>query len=401
MLAQIQETLRNNPGGTLVAGNLLLAVILFFQFNPLGLFATGYAGADPILDITQADIQKLEIRDPDFDSNSGTAVQASQTVLTLVRQSQLPRGEWSQQPDESALFDQLHPEFAWQLKIRRGDIEQEFAADAERVADLFQKLTDARRHHYVPRSPEKDRDLQMSSDQTGRYEGLSITFQLNGGESHTLYVGRSSLRGNQSYLRLDDETEIYLAETNLRSVAGPGEPDYFRNRRLVPAGIEAAAITAIHAEFSGAGGLVSLVKDGGIWRMQSPPVAGKIREDQVQQIASDIVEWKAIAFPGSQSGAANAGTTDEAVLREALKDFETPAAFPFALRVEYTTAGNLTDRSELIFTVLGRKNFSNYLVRTVDGTLSEISSVFMEDLLNPREKLLDQQQGGGVSPLLQ
>ncbi|MEQ9362847.1 MAG: DUF4340 domain-containing protein [Leptospirales bacterium] len=390
MLTVIQEKLRQNPGGALLAGNALLALILFFQYNPLGLLATGYAGANPILDVSQADVEKIEIRDPDFRSGGDPALQ---TVVTLIRQSELPRAQWSgHSVDESALFGRQRPQFAWRLQIRRGDRVQEFAADSERVAELFINLNDARRHHYVPRSPEKDRDLQMGTDDAGRYEGLTLGFQLEGGERRTLYVGRSSLRGNQSYLRLDDEEEIYLAETNLRSVAGPGEADYFRNRRLVPANIEASAVTAIHADFQAAGALVSLVKDGGVWRMQSPPVAGKIREDQVQQIAADIIDWKAIAFPGANSDG-------EAALREALKDFETPPEFPFVVRVNYTTAGNITDRSELIFTVLGRKNFSNYLLRTAEGDLVEISSVFIEDLLNPREKLLDQQQSG-VSPLL-
>lgn len=392
MLTTIQETLKKYPGGALFATNALLAVILFFQDNPLGLFATGYAGADPLLDAAQADVDRIEIRDPDFRAGDGV-----RPVVILIRGSELPRSQWNRQPEAGAVFDRVLPEFAWRLQIRRGDELQEFEADAERVAELFENLADARRHHYVPRSPEKDRDLQMGTDGAGRYEGLSLQFQLKGGEKHTLYVGRSSLRGNQSYLRLDDESRVFLAETNLRSVAGPGEADYFRNRRLVPGGLAASAITAIHAEFSGEGGLVSLVKDGGVWRMQSPPVAASIREDQVQQIAADIVEWKAIAFPATEPGAGDG----EASLREALQDFETPAAFPFALRIEYTTPGNLTDRSELIFTVLGRKNFSNYLLRTVDGTLAEISSVFIEDLLDPREKLLDEQGGPAVSPLLQ
>ena len=406
MLVQIQEILKKNIGVTLTVVNLLLALVLFFQSNPLGLFATGYAAADPMIEVTQADVQQIEIRDPDFNRVPGATTTtglpaAGEVVLTLVRQEQLPRSQWSQKPDESALFDRVAPEYSWKLKIRRAGSdnseapEREFAADAERVADLFKQLAEARRHHYVPRTPEKDRDLQMSTDGVGRYEGLSLAFQLSDGSKLTLYVGRSSLRGNQSYLRLDDEKKIFLAETNLRSVAGPGEPDYFRNRRLVPAAINEAAVTGVHLEFSANGGLVSLNKDGGVWRVQSPPLAGKVREDQIEQIVADIVDWKAVAFPGGASAESN-----EAAFRELLKDYETPPQFPFVLRVEYTSAGNLTDRAELIFTVLGRKNFSNYLVRTSDGTLCEISSVFLEDLMNPREKLVDK-SGSGVSPLLQ
>ncbi|MCR9142231.1 MAG: DUF4340 domain-containing protein [bacterium] len=400
MLTMIQDKLRENPGGILFGVNALLAVILFFQYNPLGLFATGYAAASPLLDISQADVAKIEIRDPDFRGASGESASSERVVVTLTRQSELPREQWSATDEAGGVFSRAEPEFAWRLQIRRGENVQEFPADAERVAELFGNLAEARRHHYVPRSYEKDRDLEMGTDSTGRYLGLSLGFQLNDGEKHTLYVGRSSLRGNQSYLRLDDEKEVYLAETNLRSVAGPGEADYFRNRRLVPPNLKTAAVTGIHAEFADAAALVSLVKDGGVWRMQSPPIAGSVRADQVEQIAADIVEWKAIAFPGASGG--NGAKNEVGVATsEVLKDFETPPEFPFVLRVEYTTPGNLTDRSELVFTVLGRKNFSNYLLRTSDGSLVEISSVFIEDLLNPREKLVDRQQQPGVSPLLQ
>ena len=185
---------------------------------------------------------------------------------------------------------------------------------------------------------------------------------------------------------MDDESEIYLAETNLRSVTGPGEADYFRNRRLAPAGLTAAALTGISVEFSGANSApVSLAKSAGSWRLQQPPLPGTLREEQIEQLAEELVNWKAVLFP-----------EEEGSLQ---RDYETPPNFPFTLTLMYAQPGNLTDRSRVVYTVLGRKNLNNYLVRTADGVLCEVSSLFLEDLLNPREKLIE--SGGGVSPILQ
>ncbi len=384
MLQLIQNLLRGQTGVALTALNLLLALILVLQSNPFGIFASGYAGASPLIDVAQSEVDVIELIDPD----------AAPMRVRLVRGQQLPREQWTQPVDDAGWFSRREPEYAWQLQIAGGSGSAEtedatplqFEGDSERVAALFSALINARRHHYVPRSPEKDRDLEMSTDAQGVYEGLQLRLILNGGETETIFVGRSSLRGNQSYLRLNDETEIYLAETNLRSAVGPGEADYFRRRALLPASVTSVGVTGIHAELSGNAGLISLVKDGGIWRMQSPPTAAKLRGDQVQQLIAALAAWKAVAFPDAE---------------QAATDYETPPEFPFALRLEYKTAGNLTDRGELIFSVLGRKNFSNYLVRTVDGTLAEVNSLALEDLLNPLEKLVDRESAPAVSPLLQ
>ncbi len=366
------QTIKANAGVTLTAANLLLVLILVLQYNPLGIYATGYAGAAPVLPETeQGSIARLEIIDPDF---------SDVRSITLLRGDLLPREQWKQ-PPEDAWIGTPTPRFAWKLQIGRGENAPVYDADRDRVNDLFEDgLQELRRYNDLPRTAEKDRDLEMGRDDQGRPEGLHIKLTMDGGEEHMLYIGRATLRGDEGYVRLDDEDRIFRVEANLRSVLGPGEVDYFRSRSLFAAGAAPGEndVLRLDADFRDERRQdVSLAREGGTWSLLNPPFPGKVQEEAVDALVNDIINWKASSF-----------IKDD----EKISDLNKGPAM--TLRLTYKTAGNLTDRKSIHFEILGRRDFSTYVVRTEAGTLLEISSIYLEDLESPREKFVGERGAG-------
>lgn len=366
MIAVALEKLRANLGASLFALNLLLLVIFAIQSNPGDLFKTGYEGAAVLLELEQSDVVRIEITDPDAPAGVGP--------LALVRGERLPPAQWKSAENAPEdwfgkvkrwVVDRRSPEYAWSLERAGARVD----ADQERVRDFFTELEKLRRYYAYERTPANDVDFGMGRDSAGRYAGLAIEFGLEGGPKRTLFVGRTSAAGAQSYVRLDDEGEIFQVESNLRSVIGSGEPDYFRDRRFFTSAIERDDVVSLQALFTN-GAQVLLVRDGESWRMQSPPLPGAIRSEHVNGLLGEILGWKATGFP------------------EALPS-DADASRPFKLVLETRAEGDITARNRYEMDVLGRRNFSNYLVRRSDGALFEINSTYLEDLLDPERAFVE------------
>ena len=231
----------------LAALNLVLIFLLLFQFNLIGLFATGYKAADLLLDLEQADLEAIEIQDPDFKNKK----------IRLLRQKdqKLEQSQWytkdSQKQDSffASFYSKTPRQYAWQLEIYAIEAETEtestakteqkeqkrvYPADVQRVAELFTSLKEARRYYAVPRTPQKEKAIGMQKDSQGKYANLQIHFLLSPDKKISLYLGRTSTRGSENYVRRDEEKNIYLVQTDLRTKSGSAEPAYFRSRRILP-----------------------------------------------------------------------------------------------------------------------------------------------------------------------
>ena len=387
-LLQKKPELRN---GVLTGLNLLLLFILFVQFNLAGIFAVGYEAADILLDLQQADVRRITIRDPDL---AGSEIQ-------LTRQEALPSAQWHtsnnnfEQQEKSFwqnFYEHRPTQYRWRLlRAKKPDAQAEgetdaktnpalsenYAADIERMAELFQALAETRRYYAVPRTPAKEQALQMRTDADGNYSGLQIEFMLESGAAHTLYVGRSGKASDETYVRLNDETQIYLVRANLRSRSGNANLDYFRDRSVVGAQISRAQIVGIQARrMDNQQPIFQANHNGKEWLLNYPPLAtipnGKLRQDAVDSFIKDVLDWKAKAFP-----------------RSAPSDLD--PKYVFDLILNYKEAGQVAEK-QLILKILGRKGYSDYYVRLPDASLREISSVYLEDVLQPQRKFIEKQK---------
>jgi len=389
-----RRQVRRNAPSLLIAANLLV-VFLWALAGAFEGCASGYGASAPVLDVSQSQVERIEIIDPDLNLPG--------RAIALVRGERLPKSEWEREelPEEASgwekfqrsLWDSASPEYRWTLVLPAardgvGDpgegaaedageakpngeaiAAREFPADPARVRDLFEGVLNARRYYAVERSPQKDVDLEMGKDSRGRWNSLQLRFLFESCASHTIHVGRSSLSGSESYVRLDEEDRIYKVRANLRSVAGAGEAMYFRDRRVMPQTLSADSIRSLRVipgEDEGVG--VILNKTAGSWQLQAP-VAAQAREEAVDALLNDIVGWNAVSFPEAPP-----------------KDSEEFA--PFTLVIEYSNAGDISATHSLRLEVIARRNFSNYVLRTPGGALVEVSSLYLEDLLEPQRTLV-------------
>lgn len=350
------DWIRANRGFSLLVTNVVLAVFLFFLTDPFEWIRTGYAGARALVSASQSSVSSIEIIDPE----SG----GSRIVLT--------RGEKAgadKKSDSPFKLQATGQEFNWQVEITRpGKDPQKFSADRENVRGLFEAIEKSRRYYSVGAEPAKLADLDMGRDSSGRPVCLQIILKSSGNPD-TLCVGRASVRTSESHVRVNDEDKVYLVQSNLRSAAGAGDPDHFRNRQIL-SGLKRDSITALNAVFTKGERTVQLGKSGDSWQMTSP-LPGKVNPMEMASLIGDIVEWKATRFLDKAPAELEKNTT-------------------FQLEIVSKGAGDVPEAIRV--EVLGQKDYSSYVVRTPGGELVEVNSAYLGHLLKPEEKLLSREK---------
>ena len=374
----------------LAAFNLLLIFILLFQFNLIGLFATGYEAADLLVDLEQTQLDAIEIHDPDFKNKK----------VRLVRQKEqeLEHSQWYIKESQkeasffSSFYNRVPAQYAWQLEVYDTQTEGKektsktekkeqstvrkaiYSADVQRVVELFESLKEARRYYAVPRTPEKEKAIGMQKDSQGKYANLQINFVLSPEKKISLYLGRTS-SGRENYVRRDEEKNIYLVQTDIRSKSGSAEPEYFRDRRILSNRIQEKGILSLMARKKEGTAIAHFVHNGKEWNLQFPNPTlrgGKVRSGAIQSFIQDMLSWKASAFPESPSKALDSRYAFQLVLR--YKERET------------------VQEKELVLQILGREGYSDYFLAMPDQSLRKVSSVYLEDILDPLKNFTEPPQ---------
>ncbi|MCE9598004.1 MAG: DUF4340 domain-containing protein [Spirochaetia bacterium] len=342
----IVATLRTNPGLSLLGANLGLLIIWLVIQDPLGVIKTGYAGASPVLRASESLVTSVEIENPEKGS------------LLKLNRKEIIQGD----PKEKK-----EPQYSWEFVRTVNGKTDVFAADRDRVRDLFSSIEKAKRYYSISRTPENEKVAEMTKDSEGRLTCLQIRLGMENGKTGKLYIGKSSLRGNDSYIRVDDENDIYIVEENLRTTSGGGDVDFFRNRRIFP---EFAKDSVMQVNATVGGKQIQLSRSGNIWQMISP-VPAALNASEMNLLLSDILDWKAIAFP--QQPAADLDRKK-------------------AMTLEIVQKPNMTDSRIFKFEVLGQKDYSSYVIRDEKGTLYEVTAVYLSHLYDPQEKLVEKER---------
>jgi hypothetical protein len=348
------KELRKNLPALALGVNIGLAILLFFLYDPFQLIKTGYVGAGALLELDQEAIKEIVFEEPAFKAR-------------LVKGQPLPDSANSETKAQEKAYE-------WSLVSRQGGREIYLQADKERVGELLKAIQDGRRYYGVPRNPEKDRELEMARNSKGEYDCPRLTIAYNSGKSDQIFIGRSSARAGESYVRLNDEDSIFLVENDLRAASGSGNALFFRNRRILPAAVTKDNIGALNAEFDKY--TVRLQKDGGNWRMELP-AQGKVKTQEISSLVDDIAGWKANSF-----------------LEKKPENMEKDKAF--RLEISYNAGGN---PAVLAVRVLGKMDYSSYIVeiekpdakKDEPRDLYEITSVYLNDLYEAESKLLERQ----------
>ena len=218
-------------------------------------------------------------------------------------------------------------------------------------------MQQSRKYYELDNSEENRKDFNLD-------EGILLTVVLDDGSKKPIRIGRSSVRGNESYVLVDDS--IYLVQENLRRDLGAGRWEYFRNRQIMPL-VSRDSITRLSARFKNPAALqmeaVELAKAAGDWKMLSPTVS-PVREMEMNLLLDDLLEIRAQEFLGELPP-----RLDRSQALELEMVYRTTIGNPQTLRLE----------------ILGKKSYDTYLFRTEDGILFEGSSLYLEKLFQPEQ----------------
>jgi len=339
--------IRSNAPAVLLALNLVLALFLFFSYDPFRLIETGYRGADPLLSLDLEEVKSIAYNDP-----------LSRLTVRLIRGGKLGQGH---EKSKSA-------EYAWDLALVKDGREEYLPADRERVTELVNALKDSRRYYAVPRSPEKDAELDMGRNSQGEVESPRIVLEYNRGNTDTIYIGKTSARAGESYVRLNDEPSIYLVEADLRSLIGQSDAFYFRNRRVLPDTISAETLEALELKLGKK--TVQLGRKAGNWEMLLP-FQGKLKPAAGSALINEITGWKANSF------LEKAPELEKDSSFELSLDFQNPAGEKETLQIEG----------------LGRSDYSSFVLRLPGkdkALLVEVTAIQLRDLMETPERLLEE-----------
>ncbi|MCB1172315.1 MAG: DUF4340 domain-containing protein [Leptospiraceae bacterium] len=356
------QSIREYRGAILLGINVCLVLLLVFGQNALNLFASGYAGASPLVDAAEDEIARIEIRE----SSSG------------AWQVQLERGDKhkTRSPAKDANNTELQPEtpkellYDWQLRIGRdGSGTQEYAVDRDRLRDLIEGLQNVRDYYGLKRDAQRERELQMTVDDKGQFQGLQIALYAKADTRPViLYVGHSKSGASQSYVRLDNQDTIYLVDVNLRSLAGSGEADYFRKRRLFGDDIKGDSITMLDARYRKGNQNVQIAKQGQEWVLIRPQQMA-LDSAEIGSLLRDIADWKADSF--------------HAVLPDTAD-----SAAEITLQVYYNAHGTITDQLNTTVRIVPKKDSTTlyYVQPEQGGDWYELSSIYLSDLAEASER---------------
>ena len=359
--------------------NLFLAFLLLFQFNLIGLFPTGYGASKLLIDLEQEDVDAIEIDDPDFKNKRVRLVR--QKEKSLPREKWYSKGEQKQKSFPNNLYERVAPQYEWELEIytlrkeEGAGSKSVYPVDVQRIAEFFTSLRKARRYYAIPRSPEKEKAIGMQKDSQSRYANLKINFFLSPQKKTTLYFGRAGASSSENYVRRDEEKNIYLVQTDLRSKSGSAEVAYFRSRQIFDSGISEKGLLSVMFQSKAGDAIAQFVYNGKEWNLQfpNPSLRGaKVRSNAIQSFVQDMLSWKATEFPDTLA-----------------KGLDSRYAFRIVLR--YKKKDEVQEK-ELILNVLGREGYSDYLLSMPDQSLRKISSVYLEDILDPLKNFTEAAQ---------
>lgn len=369
MSSMLMKDVKKNTGVILTLVNAVLLTVTLFLYDPMGWVRTGYENSAPILaGGNPAHVEQIVIQP-----------ERSNVRIILKRGEKLPRSESSKKSEKEkenkgmfSFMDSPEVSYNWSLEIHNGaDEVRTYKADGKRVEEAFQAISNARRYYSIPSNETNEATYGLTKKEDGNCICTTAKFDMSGGKSVVLEIGRAPSRASDSYVRMAGESRIYDIRGNMLASLGGSDPDYFRNRTVMDSEITKENLTTLSAKFPARKERnVELARTGEDWSIITP-VAGPASASEVNSLIDEILGLRTRRF-----------------LKEIPEGLDRKRAFT----LEMIYSAGLTEQKSVSLEILGETDFNHYLIRSPDKNQNveyrEVSSIYLEDLFRPEEKLL-------------
>jgi hypothetical protein len=235
----------NHKAFSISVANIILALILFIAKDPFGLMTRNYETAPAFFKGIESEINKFTI-ETQGDSNS---------KKELYREAS-----------------------SWKLKDSKGN---KYTADEEKINQLLKALYSAKKFTIVTSSKEKAAEYGFNgSDST-------IIELFTSNSIGKMTIGSTGASGF-TYVKWNEEDNIYLIEDNLKTHLGRGANDFFINKKFIPSIITSKDINSLSLKSSNSKLGYELSKNMSGWEF-SKPSKGNLVEDKINPILNKLI----------------------------------------------------------------------------------------------------------------
>ncbi len=351
----MREMIREHTGIIFISLNLLLLVVVVFQYDPFGWSKRDYASSPSITGVKPLDMKSISL----YRADDGTVIQ-----LTRSEKQTSEKGTKDVEQEE-------WKNYGWSVTLDKDGAAQKYPADKVRLQSFIEALENSRTYYGVDAS-EKNREkygMTLKSDDLCDCNRIEIV--STSGDAVTLFVGTTTGReGNSSLLRKGDDM-VYLVRENLNHLGGFYDTDFFRSRRVVPEDLTVEKITQIQTRLKKRKNVI--INRIGDELQLIEPVSGPIKPSVSRGILEEISNLTAENYvKGSEKPSQNLNITLEVTYRKTLTE-------PVTIRLA----------------IIGKDSRGNYLIRLNSGEIVSVRSVYMDDLISPDENILDTNISGG------
>jgi len=158
-----------------------------------------------------------------------------------------------------------------------------YAADSSAVARFWTSVDSADLGDLVARNPANHARMGVAADSTHK-----VTFTLAGGDTRVLLVGKSGPRYPTVYVRLPDDDNVYLLDSDLRASVAKVLPDW-RDKRIVA--VDTARVRRLSIWLPGGG--YEVVRSDSVWNVAG---GGEADASTVRSMLGELRDLRGTGF---------------------------------------------------------------------------------------------------------
>lgn len=242
---EIQNKIKNNLSIFITFVNIILALGIFFQKDPLGLFSKTYTSSPKFINLEPKDIVRVA---------------------------------YARKENSSASKELIRIEGGWMVKSEEN---LQFTGDEEKINQLLKALLDSRKFTVAASGKGKFKEFGLDSEDT-----FVVELFQSGGTAGKFSIGNAASGGSFTHVSFNDSEDIYIVEDSLKSLFGRGADDFFINKRVPAKSFSSSDIQKLSWKPNQGKGYEFQIREG-VWKdVENKAIDTKTLEPILNKVSS-------------------------------------------------------------------------------------------------------------------